>query len=1621
MSKKTRYTFIIVTILMIGLTINGILAAANSSVTSKEERGNLKYGTYLVSPLEEDVENSLEGHNVVETVVEGEAKSGEYDNDKLNTTWWLFCSDYGVELPSYDTSKPIKGTNIAHGTFGFSSEYKNAAVLDYGEKDLSEEEKEALGLVRGKRGYKNFNSSLGYRYYYTRELITEGANVTARVTENAKDDERYTSKATNVKADLPWNVAYVLASTDELSAGSRHYSKEQYALWYALGAQNLGHQSEEADAEARANMEAGKELADEAEAFANYKSTYTEPSVDDNNDYKYRYENDELILGPIIINYAESTDENYTFSEIDPDSCKVVGVTYTGQEVELKPGQYELMDENGGRMVDATGISSGEPFYIVLDYDNPIYTSIKYIKIFEIEIKQLDVKAGIYKVDGMKSRITNWKESEIEKVKCTLMHYWEEDGYYDVYESNNGTHIKGDTTTHQFICNDRTCYYHAFSHETESKYYFLLKDTVTETDAQELYILRLAEKIWVKYKLTITFDNPPSETPSPTPGTPSPTPGTGTPTPTPGTETPTPHRTYIDLGGKVWVDIPTEDKNKEANGILDGSDYGRKNVLVTLYFEDGTKVVPGQRNVSSERFKNDIYTDENGNYMFYDLPMGEKYYVEFTYDGMSYEPTKYLAGESESTYISDPNNFTEETSKVEEEMDREAFNRKFEEISGNGSGSLSGGYTSGKSTSVTPLRYKSKVFSKNFESRLITTDNEADLEENAKATGKALTDYEIKARSKLDYPFTNEYTIWSSENTDELAYLRHINLGLKPRPKADFALQTQIKAGATTIKDKEKVVFFKSNVRDEDLKIDGTATEDEYIKQEIAATDYNWRAKFTQIYGDNGQQVTGYVEEDQLNVYVLYRIVIQNQCESENNYGVITGVVDYFDNRLEMVPNADRQKVSSLFTTNGFTVPNGAISWVENANTTVNWTQKGNVGNYTQIETTGLNLEVGKDGNLSVIYLILKVRNNGDVLYTGLENGKNGIENIAEIASYKVLNKDGSIAGLVDRDSAPYNATPGNKSTYEDDTDPAPMFQLVINWEPRKISGNVWDDVNKDAVLNGEKGIKNVEVELIEYVYKDGQLNAVVRPGIEIEGKNLSVDRNDNVRTDENGNYEFYVEGGNYAIRFTFGDMVMLKDGSSKKYNAQDYQAAQPYTALSSMSAYNKQYSRAFATEAELKSYLDGDLKLVIDDLEGSQQEYETRNWSEETQNNNSSARERADIRADIIRNTVELTNSKAELLNKLNGENGLNDDEAKALTGNDNTNTPNYTYMEALSDIVVISSNDLVKTNKVINLGLQEREKASIELEKKVTRIVLKSNDGKTLIDTDDTTKQTNLAKNPTTDGEPLSDIQTTLMYLNALLMEGATIDIDYEIRVKNDAANDDRLSNYVYVDNAEVKDTETMEKLREELNSNPYKFNLTGLDSSLPVRANTIYDYVNINLEYRSADNGAGEAIWTKVYDNDDNGMDNIPEGWLTTDVKNTIPRTAKRVSKVLATNDKAVTRNPETGNLNAGKELNIAVHLGISLAEDTGAEVDNELVYQNCAEIVEIYSAAGRRDYDSVPGNYIPYSEDTEPDSDLTGTTTIIPPTGQNRIYYVIAIISATIIIVGVVLIKKKVLKK
>ena len=114
------------------------------------------------------------------------------------------------------------------------------------------------------------------------------------------------------------------------------------------------------------------------------------------------------------------------------------------------------------------------------------------------------------------------------------------------------------------------------------------------------------------------------------------------------------------------------------------------------------------------------------------------------------------------------------------------------------------------------------------------------------------------------------------------------------------------------------------------------------------------------------------------------------------------------------------------------------------------------------------------------------------------------------------------------------------------------------------------------------------------------------------------------------------------------------------------------------------------------------------------------------------------------------------------------------------------------------------------------------------------------------------------------------------------------------------------------------------------------------------------------------------------------------------------------------------PQTKNSNSA-DTSISTKLVLSQLITAQNDTD-DLTYDNIAEIVKTTNSVGRRMAYSVAGNQDPTQIPSEVDAAKAERVMILPPFGSaTYVYIIIAIAAATILVVGIVLIKKKVIGK
>lgn len=524
---------------------------------------------------------------------------------------------------------------------------------------------------------------------------------------------------------------------------------------------------------------------------------------------------------------------------------------------------------------------------------------------------------------------------------------------------------------------------------------------------------------------------------------------------------------------------------------------------------------------------------------------------------------------------------------------------------------------------------------------------------------------------------------------------------------------------------------------------------------------------------------------------------------------------------------------------------------------------------------------------------------------------KKNLDNVVEINSYSVFDTDGKVYAGIDTDSNPGNAVPGETTTYEDDTDSAPGLKLVVSDKAREMTGKVFLDSTSNELKTGE-------VRQGDGMYTDGE------KGI----KDVKVTLKENIErgkvyeatTDENG--DFYISGyipGDYTLTYTWGD---------KEYTVQNYKGT----------VYDKNRYDANVTNKEwYKTDVDTRYTDAID---------------------NYNTREKID---DEI---AEVTNKTATTIDKM-----------------DSTTPTMGISVEYTTTTTIEPTTDKFKRPDFkienIDFGIVERARQDLALRKRVNTFKVTLANGQVIADmTIDEKGNITGERNHVTYMGPSSTTTPknglVKLELDNELIQGATVEVEYEIKVTNNSELD-----YVSEDF--------------------YKYGIKS-GNEVTITPTSIIDYLDKNWGFEAEKN----KEWTvksldeiknivakEVYENEDSTI-----------ADKTILYTESLKGQKLKPTESA------TVNLNVSKVLSNSDEISL----------DNE------SEITELTKDGGSR-LISTPGNYIPGQEETkESDESIAETVIVTPSTGANLEFIVpimIGVIALVILGAGVLIIKKKTL--
>lgn len=544
-------------------------------------------------------------------------------------------------------------------------------------------------------------------------------------------------------------------------------------------------------------------------------------------------------------------------------------------------------------------------------------------------------------------------------------------------------------------------------------------------------------------------------------------------------------------------------------------------------------------------------------------------------------------------------------------------------------------------------------------SKVITTDGNGVALEIFKAKARTST-------GGLLYPFDDRIHLESVDKMiDELGavqiyhysatyeYTKNINLGLVKRELADVAATKDLYDANVVVN--EKLLNYRFNkafielaekMEDEEMAYNILNKQIEIQDASIEYTlglyesDYYYRAAIyeqdSELYGilkgfyDKNLKLP--LESTELDIYLTYKISLYN--ESSAYEATINEVEDYFDSSFTLVNTTVHKYIQ---TANGVTIDgvtevanpskysvarqttSGIVNDSEIGN--VEWkivqsNIKGSDGTtYNKMSTQSLKdikLSSGEKIDIYVTFSVNKADHYDESASTTVSNcimlgAKN---NVVEIANYTTYysktyhsEKEGEIAGKIDKDSAPSNVNLeqfNEKSWYEDDADAAPILNIKLYTEDRQINGLAWEDGKDTQIANGygqivgngkreenEYLIGDLTTELVEkirviaiddsgnpitdagkYVYKEYDFIWPTDKTFDFLG-GVTLEKLTGFKSKvatakaaadglEEGQYSFTsVPAGNYVVRFTYGDKEIetagYKTNSPVIYNGQDY------------------------------------------------------------------------------------------------------------------------------------------------------------------------------------------------------------------------------------------------------------------------------------------------------------------------------------------------------------------------------------------------------------------------------------------------------------------------------------
>lgn len=987
--------------------------------------------------------------------------------------------------------------------------------------------------------------------------------------------------------------------------------------------------------------------------------------------------------------------------------------------------------------------------------------------------------------------------------------------------------------------------------------------------------------------------------------------------------------------------ISSGETNKYTNGLMDINNDGKI---------DKADIEKLQNIISLNEELIDVKIED-----IYNSKTKKAGYIEFTYNGLNYETVSVNVKEENTNKVAEISSNSQNL--VDKSIDgtyldnRTSFNESWAVIENNKKIDSDGNVDTldyNHNNYASSLSYPGGVTGYNEQKYpIIVKDNTNNNIFNITARTETNTSEDASCKF-FGQNKTMEMIL--SDKEQYIDTIENINLGVKERAQPDLALTKDIYSAKVTVNGYEHTYMYNQKFVDKDQ------NEDEF----------NVDVKFGEKFGNKSFTRAIYpsdVKETQdkdFSVKVVYIITLKNG--SGVLYSKINSLVDYFDARYTIEEN-------------------GAIgTGYENGKIKDEIRYKLD-RSYQDAEYRKLiincDTKINPNESNKNIYVEYTLTRNGvkDILFDKNGNQKTnieGLENIVEINSYSTYSdKDftKSYAGI-DSNSNPGSTVPGNKDTYEDDTDYAPGLILEVA-NPREIKGTVFEDnavdpteggTNRERLGNGqfdkeEKTISGVKVGLYsidDFIEEEDRSGNVTN--IKLEEDAVSV----GTTTYEGDNKDSTGKDGTFTIKdFAPGEYRIVYFWGDGKYTIEDYKST--------------------IWTSDNKNEKDGNPNTW---------------YRVNTDKRYSDALDNYDTRLKIDR-----------------GDTSINKMDSK---------TPTMVFGVELADDIDNKKTETSGIDKVtfsienIDFGVIERPRQSIDVTKRAKSMKITLANGQVIADAKIVEKDGKLQleqqvkgviytepsdKNNPKNGQIKAEIDNELI-------QGATVEIKYEIKVQNNSEIDyDSKGYYCYGEKGEeivkIKASGVYDYLDNTMIANDEN---TEWETKTIVNYNEKVSKPTIMEEYfkyqSSSIDSSGNTEIRVWYEEFKEQYATAIKNWNITEIK-------EARKKKLA--DKTILHNANLeGEIAPGDSKQASLTASKILTNTDEIELNNDV------EITEVTRTAktGRKVTPKYTSLY-----------DRGETVTITTPTGENKNYILITIVAISFFVIlgtGIVFIKKKILK-